>query len=321
MKCQVLILAAFLSGNAVAMMTECGLTGRVTAFPTHPTPRDAVAYQVSLHPARLTGVPHLAYANVSVEPHFPLGKITINVVVSAEPLALTGFTVTPLRFSQVLGPFGQIPAGTYEVWSNVSAWDHDTGLYSITDRCSASQPLTLVVSEPGDPVRKAAVVEFYNATLDHYFITQNQGEIDHLDAGNDWRRTGQSFLAYTPDAADGRGQPVARYYGLPSAGLDSHFYSWNWWEVWGLGNSAAENYPSTNGGWLFETAAAFAIDWPSTEGICGSGTVPVYRLWNGRADSSHRYTTDPAIKQQMVAKGYVPEGYGPNAVFMCAIAP
>jgi hypothetical protein len=44
----------------------------------------------------------------------------------------------------------------------------------------------------------------------------------------------------------------------------------------------------------------------------------VYRLWNQRVDSNHRYTTDPAIKAQMIAKGYVAEGYGPDAIMMCA---
>ena len=32
-------------------------------------------------------------------------------------------------------------------------------------------------------------------------------------------------------------------------------------------------------------------------------TVPVYRLWNQRADSNHRYTTDPGIKAAMQCEG------------------
>jgi hypothetical protein len=35
-------------------------------------------------------------------------------------------------------------------------------------------------------------------------------------------------------------------------------------------------------------------------------------------DSNHRYTTDPVVKAQMQAIGYIAEGYGPNAVAMCA---
>ena len=41
-----------------------------------------------------------------------------------------------------------------------------------------------------------------------------------------------------------------------------------------------------------------ALPDPAT-GACPAGTVPVYRLWNQRADSNHRYTTDPGIKAYM----------------------
>ena len=58
----------------------------------------------------------------------------------------------------------------------------------------------------------------------------------------------------------------------------------------------------------------------STTGACPADTVPVYRLWNQRADSNHRYTTDPGIKAAMLAKGYVAEGYGPDAAAMCTTA-
>jgi hypothetical protein len=46
--------------------------------------------------------------------------------------------------------------------------------------------------------------------------------------------------------------------------------------------------------------------------------VPVYRLWDNRADTNHRYTTSAAIRDQFIAKGYVAEGYGTPPVAMCA---
>jgi len=57
---------------------------------------------------------------------------------------------------------------------------------------------------------------------------------------------------------------------------------------------------------------------PAT-GACPSGDVPVYRVWNQRFDSNHRYTTSTAIRDQMIARGGVAEGYGPNAVALCAL--
>jgi len=46
--------------------------------------------------------------------------------------------------------------------------------------------------------------------------------------------------------------------------------------------------------------------------------VPVYRVWNDRADTNHRYLTDLALRDVMVAQGGVAEGYGPDRVDMCA---
>ena len=46
----------------------------------------------------------------------------------------------------------------------------------------------------------------------------------------------------------------------------------------------------------------------------------VYRVWDNRADTNHRYTTSLAVRQQMLAAGWVAEGYGPGQVIMCAPA-
>ena len=53
-------------------------------------------------------------------------------------------------------------------------------------------------------------------------------------------------------------------------------------------------------------------------GACPAGTTPVYRVWNNRADSNHRYLTSRDLRDQMVYRGYIAEGYGPDAVIMCA---
>ena len=46
--------------------------------------------------------------------------------------------------------------------------------------------------------------------------------------------------------------------------------------------------------------------------------MPVFRLWNQRFDSNHRYTTSQVLVAQMQAKGYVLEGERPNLAVMCA---
>ena len=155
------------------------------------------------------------------------------------------------------------------------------------------------------------VVEFYNASLDHYFMTSMPNEIAMLDAGTQikgWTRTGHAFKAHTTPQAGTL--PACRYYIPPGYG-DSHFFSAAPDEC----AIAVIKFP-----WLFkETDAAFYIALPNTTtGVCANNEIPVYRFWNGRADSNHRYTTSTVVKSSMIARGYIAEGYGPDQVDMCA---
>jgi len=165
-------------------------------------------------------------------------------------------------------------------------------------------------------------IEFHNAALDHYFLSMDWQEIADLDLGvhEGWKRTGQSFSVFgsltaaNAFAADTANQPVCRFYIPPQHG-DSHFFSVNPVECATARSSADPNFS----GYVEETASAFFVGAPDTNtGACPAGTIPVYRLWNKRVDSNHRYTADPAIKAQMIAVGYVSEGSGPDGVVMCA---
>jgi hypothetical protein len=166
------------------------------------------------------------------------------------------------------------------------------------------------------------LVEYYNATLDHYFISDLQPDIDALDTGRfpGWTRTAKSFKVYERQASGGPGvNPVCRFYIPPTHG-NSHFFSASPVECAQLQQKMLTD-PNYSG-YVYETPNAFYIALPdTTTGACPSATVPVYRLWNQRADSNHRYTIDVAIKAQMQAQGYVAEGYGSNAVIMCAPTP
>ncbi len=63
------------------------------------------------------------------------------------------------------------------------------------------------------PPAKISVVEYYNASLDHYFVTPLSTEQANLDAGltpTKWTRTGRTFNAY--DASGTGTSPVCRFY-------------------------------------------------------------------------------------------------------------
>jgi hypothetical protein len=155
-----------------------------------------------------------------------------------------------------------------------------------------------------------SVIEFYNARLDHYFITASPAEAAAIDAGNagpDWSRTGYSFRP-------GGSTPVCRFYGSPSPGPNSHFYSALAGECDALKALQALT-PSSLPRWNFE-GYAFATTLP-VGGACPTYTVPVYRAYNNGfalgKDSNHRITTNPYALQEVIAKGWRFEG-----VVMCA---
>jgi len=180
---------------------------------------------------------------------------------------------------------------------------------------------TLVLTPMPPPAVILQVDEFYNRRLQHYFITASAAEKRDLDTGvhPGWERTGGSFKAFaTGSSASGTINPVCRYYSDPNnpewGGVDSHFFSADAGECLSVFRKYASGF------WMFESDNVFQIDLPEkATGTCPAGTIPVYRLWNQRADSNHRYTTSAAIKAQMLAAGYLAEGYGTDGVVMCAV--
>ena len=165
--------------------------------------------------------------------------------------------------------------------------------------------------QPPD-LAKAEVVEFYNAGMDHYFISASAPDIQALDSGTfaGWKRTGKTFSAF-PVARSGT-SPVCRFY-LPPENGDSHFYSASPAEC----DQVRTKFPS----FIYEAGDVMNIGLPHpATGLCPPQWTPVYRVWNnGRTGSNHRYTTDRGLRDKMVATmGYVKEGYGKDAVIMCA---
>ena len=218
-----------------------------------------------------------------------------------------------------LVPLGPLDGSNAVVALDTSESRVDYILLGPTARRSISTgSLTLTPQPP--PVVIAQVDEFHHAGLRHYYITAEDAEKQALDTGvhPGWQRTGESFKAYaTGSRAGGSINPVCRFYSPPiidggdepdGVGADSHFFSADagecmtvfrrfWW-FWG--------WPQDN---------VFQIDLPDNKsGTCPVGTIPVYRLWNQRVDTNHRYTTSAAIKAQMLAAGYLDEG-----VVMCAV--
>jgi len=146
----------------------------------------------------------------------------------------------------------------------------------------------------------AKAIEYYHRDFDHYFVTSIPDEITKLDNGTfvGWARTGLSFNVFgagAPNAA------MCRFFSTSFDPKSSHFYT----------PFAAEcDMVKTNRDWQFE-GEVFSVALP-TAGNCAAGLQPLYRMYNNGHGGApnHRYTTDLAVRAQMLALGWIAEGDG-----------
>ncbi len=159
----------------------------------------------------------------------------------------------------------------------------------------------------GAQTTTATVVEFYNAALNHYFITAAPAEATMLDAGvivPGWQRTGVSFEAWAGSADHAASVPVCRFFGTPGVGPNSHFYT----------ASADEcALVRQNPKWTYE-GIAFYIDVP-TGTACAADETPVYRSFYPGAvvsQSNHRFLIDLTMHEKMAGASIL------EGVVMCS---
>ena len=151
---------------------------------------------------------------------------------------------------------------------------------------------------PDDDQRLA--IEFYNASLDHYFVTAEPAEAAMLDAGivvPGWHRTGFQFKVHRSDSPNGL--PACRFFGTPGIGPNSHFFTID-------ADECAKVL--ANPLWTYE-GIAFKADRPVLED-CAPDRVPVVRLYNdGKGgQANHRFLTSHSEVIAMLAAGWIREG-------------
>jgi uncharacterized protein DUF5648 len=293
--------------GTVSALARCDQTGEASFTPFHPQASDVIGFNVTL-PAVYFGPPQLVLSRATIGPG---SRATIELVVTTDAAPFADYQVaiaTQEPVARGSGTVGRVAVGDYDMTVIVRRYDAKTAV--LDEPCSRKSSRLSVYPDDG----LAPVIEYYHPLLDHYFMTQDPAEIDALDAGErpGWQRTGQTLLAYRPGQTASQLPAVKRFHGLSDAGVDTHFFTIDFADQFAL------NYGPRSSAWTLETANAFEIGRPDQDGNCLAGQAPVYRLWNRRADSNHRYTTSRAIKAQMIAKRYVAEGYGADVVVMCA---
>jgi hypothetical protein len=152
------------------------------------------------------------------------------------------------------------------------------------------------------------VVEYFNASQGHYFMTADLDEIALLDGGgfgSAFVRTGETFLARDGPAPGT--DDVCRFFTVAFAPLGSHFYTSYDFEC---------DLVKTNPNWQYEKLGFFVRT--PVAGAC-IGSQPVYRAYNNGQSGApnHRYTTSLAIYNDFVNN----RGWAGEGVVFCAPFP
>jgi predicted dienelactone hydrolase len=153
---------------------------------------------------------------------------------------------------------------------------------------------------PPGPGQQVAI-EYYNPSLDHYFMTADPNEVAILDAGQviaGWQRTGYAFGVYAPDTS--AGVAACRFFGVPGVGPNSHFFTILPYEC-----DAVKRNPL----WIFE-GLVFRVDGPDPSGNCPADRVPVVRMYNNGkgGQANHRYLSSHSESAEMLREGWIVEG-------------
>ena len=187
-------------------------------------------------------------------------------------------------------------------------------LQEVTDPCyqeryeHAAQQETVAAIAP--QVQNGHVLD--QTVWNFYFETSFPTEIAALDGGafgGAWKRTGQTFNVWTQSNSNAAAVSTCRFFSTIFAPKSAHFYT-------PLASECASLKTGT--AWQYE-AIAFYIALADANGMCGAGTIPLYRLYNNGMGGApnHRYTTSLTIFNQMRAAGWIFEGDGNTMVFAC----
>ncbi len=164
------------------------------------------------------------------------------------------------------------------------------------------------------------LTEFYNKELNHYFLTANSDEAKWLisNATLGWVPTCEYYVVY---GANGNtpanySRKIWRFYGSPSIGPNSHFFTVNESERSFLVNLEAHT-PATVPRWNSEGVLLPIPDDVSAE-ECTAGLksgAKIRQVWrfynNGFArglDPNHRYVWSESTRASMAKLGWIDEG-------------
>ncbi len=244
------------------------------------------------------------YVLIATPGFVQLGLVTPDYIIPNGFLPLTNGTINYASVDQVA--YTSLPT------DGTSAINRNQTIIQNLATNFAGNSASVTAAPP--PPQAGTAVEYYYDVWNFYFETSFPAEIAALDGGafgGAWKRTSQTFNVW-PTASNPSAVPTCRFFSTIFDPKSSHFYT-----------PIATECASLKAGtaWQYE-AIAFYIALTDANGLCGAGTIPLYRLYNNGIGGApnHRYTTSLTIFNQMLAAGWIPEGSGSPSVFACVPA-
>ena len=149
------------------------------------------------------------------------------------------------------------------------------------------------------------VVEYFNSTLNAYFITGRSSEQIALDTSPYFSRTGMSFQALSTTPLTGGTEAICRFYVAPTVPYTStHFYGRQGVDCESLRSKSLAGFTWEGFDFAFPST-------PTSANVCPNGTKPIYRSFraaSGGVTSNHRYSSDPTSYASNAALGFFGEG-------------
>ena len=175
----------------------------------------------------------------------------------------------------------------------------------------SSDAVAIDVLPPSNRVGRA-LTEFYNSSFDYYFLTGRETDKAALDAAASagWSRTSSEIKVFAIPTVDN--VPLERHFfaEVAQAGTrGSHFFTASPSDARLLTGLNPTNQ-SLKAKPFLEGVEGYVI--PQANGACPDSSTPIYRLFKAAPrfidQANHRFATTQAIRQQMIALGWLDEG-------------
>jgi len=157
----------------------------------------------------------------------------------------------------------------------------------------------------------AIAVEYFDADAGLFFHTADATEkrlVDDGIYGQEWQRSESYFRVWT-SPAEGR-VAMCRFFDFADHPATPHLY------VYGDDCASAR----ASGTWSFQTIAYYVAE--PTNGTCPEGTDALFRMYQpGKSGGpSYRYTTEPAARAELIARGGIVKARDIGSLFACTPA-